>query len=175
MAVSADEGGDMGSEENKEIVRFILDNYEQEDMRIAKHFANEFFWEGHQIDYSVSPWIGQVASPIDIETWMVGQRAYAQMFAADGTRNRLEREYRSITAEGDRVVAEYVTRGTMAVGVDVTNKIDLRVVKIFEFADGKVVRIREYCDTGHLAANGRAFGAELKKVEETSGFEVVNQ
>ncbi|MFC8719116.1 nuclear transport factor 2 family protein [Kitasatospora sp. NPDC057198] len=51
-------------------------------------------------------------------------------------------------AEGDRVVAEWTSRGTTVHG----HRYDNRCLGVFTVRDGRIAAVREYTDTRHVAA-----------------------
>jgi ketosteroid isomerase-like protein len=62
--------------------------------------------------------------------------------------NGIEREVRSVVAEGDRVVIQHVNRAVIEPGVAYENE----YVKIFEFdPDGRIRAVWEYLDSRHAA------------------------
>ncbi|KQC37225.1 ketosteroid isomerase-like protein [Frankia sp. CpI1-P] len=56
-------------------------------------------------------------------------------------------ELTGILAEGPRVVATWTSRGTAASGAPYDNQ----CLGIFEVRDGRIVSVREYTDTDHVA------------------------
>jgi len=103
----------------------------------------------------LAPPANATAVALGVTHHMVGPDAIIKFILEDFRRlfsNGMEIDVISSTAEGNRVVIEQRQRATLAGGQD----FDLVYVFIFETADGKVSRIREYMDTfgGHAIVFG---------------------
>jgi ketosteroid isomerase-like protein len=92
----------------------------------------------------------------DDPVWHVNRRAFTgrdglRQLAANVRRvfpNGLEREVRSTTAEGDRVVIQHLNRATTGAGEPYENE----YVKVFEFdPDGRIRAVWEYLDSKYAA------------------------
>jgi hypothetical protein len=93
--------------------------------------------------------------------------------------NGIEREIRSVLAEGDRVTIQHTNRALTKSGIDYLNE----YVKVFEFApDGLIRAVWEYLDSRYavevLAAPAARFPAEWQQafewVEHTIGGRIVS-
>jgi ketosteroid isomerase-like protein len=143
----------MGTAENKRIARLLLDDLFREES--YRFFADGSGFEGHMIDYEISPIRKEneeqrKARSRDLASEM--RRSGKALLAVYPDGNT--RAIKSITAEGERVVAEYLVHGGRSVfAPDIEH--NFHVVKVFEFAQGRVTRMREYCDSAFLGVHGR--------------------
>ncbi|MFI5958914.1 nuclear transport factor 2 family protein [Cryptosporangium sp. NPDC051539] len=136
---------------NKKIARVVLDDLTRETT--YECFAERSSFEGHMVDYETSPIRVEndeqrEARQNDLRSEMRrAGKALLQIYPDGNTR-----AIKSITAEGDRVVAEYLVHaGRTIFDADVEH--NFHVVKVFEFDRGKIVRMREYCDSAYLQAH----------------------
>ncbi|MFI5958901.1 nuclear transport factor 2 family protein [Cryptosporangium sp. NPDC051539] len=147
----------MSQELNKRIVRVVLDDLFRETS--YQYFAEVSGFEGHMVDYDVSPIrIESAEQEIARKTSMVSEmrrsgKALSAVYPDGNTR-----AIRSLTAEGDRVVAEYFTYGGRTIFRDDEDH-KFHCVKIFELRDSKIVRMREYCDSAYLTD----FGSDISR------------
>lgn len=155
----------MAVEENKHIARLLMDDLFCET---AYQFYEPDYQFGHMVDYKVAPIRGQMApgeEKTDRRTGMSfleQNRLTGEALKAvypDGNTRALK----SITAEGDRVVCEYLTHGGRNIFRRDTEH-NFHSVKIFDFRNGKVVAVREYTDTAYLVS----FGSQI--AEFTKAF-----
>ncbi|MCS7482931.1 nuclear transport factor 2 family protein [Umezawaea endophytica] len=138
----------MNLETNKKIVRVVLDDLTRETT--YRCFADESSFEGHMVDYETSPIRKESAEQREArqhdarsEMRRAG-KALLHVYPDGNTR-----AIKSITAEGDRVIAEYLVHaGRTVFDLDVEH--NFHVVKVFELSRGEVVRMREYCDSAYL-------------------------
>lgn len=136
------------SHDNKKITRVVLDDLTRETTYecFAEHSASE----GHMVDYETSPIRKEneqqrEARQNDLRSEMRRAGKALLKIYPDGN----TRAIKSITAEGERVVAEYLVHaGRTIFDADVEH--NFHVVKILEFDQGKIVRMREYCDSAYL-------------------------
>lgn len=145
----------MGTQENKRIARVLMDDLFCET---AYAFYDPGYKFGHMIDYEVAPIRGEGAQggPAtdrrSAMTFVEQNRLTGEALKAiypDGSTRALK----SITAEGDRVICEYLTHG----GRNIFRRDaehNFHTVKVFDFKEGKVVAVREYTDTAYLVSFG---------------------
>jgi ketosteroid isomerase-like protein len=138
----------MNLETNKKIARVVLDDLTRETT--YRCFADESTFEGHMVDYEASPIRKENAEQREARQ----HDARSEMRRAGKALLRVypdgnTRAIKSITAEGDRVIAEYLVHaGRTVFNLDVEH--NFHVVKVFELSRGEIVRMREYCDSAYL-------------------------
>jgi len=104
----------------------------------------------------LAPPANATATALGVTHHMVGPDAIIKFILEDFRRlfsNGMEINVVSSTSEGNRVVIEQRQRATLAGG----QEFDLVYVFIFETAEGRVSRIREYMDT--FGGHAMVFGA----------------
>ncbi|WP_432926873.1 hypothetical protein ACQPZZ_37265 [Microbispora sp. CA-135349] len=136
---------------NKRVTRVVLDDLTRETT--YECFADRSEFEGHMVDYEASPIRKEddeqrAARLSDLRSEMRRAGTALLQIYPDGN----TRAIKSITAEGDRVVAEYLVHAGRTV-FDIDNEHNFHVVKVLEFDDGRIVRMREYCDSAYLNAH----------------------
>ena len=143
----------MASDENKRIARVLMDDLFCDT---AYQFYEPDYSFRHMIDYGVAPIRGAgkgAVSPKDRLTTIEQNRMTGEALRAvypDGNTRALK----SITAEGGRVVCEYLTHGGRNI-FQRGREHNFHSVKVFDFNDAsKVVAVREYTDTAYLVSFG---------------------
>jgi ketosteroid isomerase-like protein len=160
----------VGVEENKRIVKVILEDLFCETA--YQYYAETSEFEGHMIDYRVSPLHGRDNAAASLEgkaphqttnlkaLQKRGERGIQALFPDGSTRALI-----SLTAEDDRVVAEYFVHGGRTSFRD-DRENNFYCTKVFELRDGLVVNIREYIDSAYMndfsAAMHEAFGKSIQ-------------
>lgn len=142
----------MASDENKRIARVLMDDLFCDT---AYQFYEPNYSFRHMIDYGVAPIRGAgqgTAVPKPKLSVLEQNRMTGDALRAvypDGNTRALK----SITAEGDLVVCEYLTHGGRNI-FQRGREHNFHSVKVFEFKGDKVVAVREYTDTAYLVSFG---------------------
>lgn len=160
----------MSAELNKRIVKLMLEDLFCE--AAYPYYGEVSHFEGHMIDYSISPLHGKEAAKAskdgtaphqtaDLRTLQRRAEKGIVMIYPDGNC----RAVKSITAEGNRVVAEYFVHGGRTLFRQ-DREHNFHCVKVFEFDNEWVVNLREYIDSAYMADFAgqmhEAFGARIK-------------
>lgn len=155
---------------NKKIARVVLDDLTRETTH--RCFAERSAFEGHMVDYATSP----------IRKESVAQREARENDARSEMRRAGKaliqiypdgnsRAIKSITAEGERVVAEYFVHAGRTI-FDPDLEHNFHVLKILEFDDGEIVRMREYCDSAYLRLHAGPIAEFMHRTQLTPGAEI---
>jgi uncharacterized protein len=133
---------------NKRVIRVVLDDLTRE--ATYQRFADWSAFEGHMVDYETSP----IRTEDDAQRRRRQTDARSEMRRAGQALLRIypdgnTRAIKSITAEDDRVLAEYLVHAGRSV-FDPDTEHNFHVLKVFELHRGQIVRMREYCDSAYL-------------------------
>jgi len=136
----------MGFQENKRIVRLILDDIFCETA--YQYFSPDVAFGGHNVNYGKS----EIQVDVSQAKQLMNRQRHCGNITVAIYPEGQPKAIKSITAEGNRVVAEYLVHGGRT-SFSEDREHNFHVVKVFDFEDDRVVHFHEYCDSYYLIAS----------------------